>query len=130
MSRIHAVYFDADDADLRADVLRAAGYEVDECCSLSELADCLKANQGADLVCVADTRDKPAEGALVLARSLCSAPIVLFASAGHHYSHRSWDLEIEPLTHPGEWLADIAELLAPVRVGSRRPQPEAKSSRF
>ena len=121
MAKIHAVYFDAENTELRAAVLRAAGYDVKECFSLTELADCLKANQGADLVCIADTWDKPAEGALALARGLSKAPIVLFESNGHSYSHRSWDLEVESPTSPSEWLADIAELLAESRVGSRKP---------
>jgi hypothetical protein len=121
MARVRAVYYDADDTDLRAAVLRAAGYEVDECFSLRELADCLKADQSTDLVCIADTRDRPAEGALALARGSSRAPIVLFGSTGHHCSQRSWDLEIEPLTAPSEWLEDIAELLAETRVGSRKP---------
>ena len=56
-----------------------------------------------------------------MARGLSRAPIVLFGSAGHHYFHRSWDLEVEPLMAPSEWLADIAELLAETRVGSRKP---------
>lgn len=126
MARIHIVYFGVDDSDHRAAVLRAAGYEVDERSSLPELADCLKANRDADLVCIADTWDKPAEGALAVARGLSRAPIVLFCSAGHHYSHCSWDLEVENLTSPREWLADIAELLAEARAGSRRPQIETK----
>lgn len=121
MARVHAVYYDADDTDLRAAVLRAAGYEVDECFSLHQLADCLKADQTTDLVCIADAWDKPAEGALALARGLSRAPIVHFGSTGHNYSHRSWDLEVEPLTAPSVWLADIAGLLAETRVGSRKP---------
>jgi hypothetical protein len=56
-----------------------------------------------------------------LARGLSKAPIVLFGSAGHHYINRCWDLEVEPPTSPGEWLADIAELLAETRMASRKP---------
>ena len=120
MSRIKAVYFDSDGTGPRSDVLRAAGYEVDECCSLIEFADCLKADQSTEVVFIADTLDKPAEGALALARGLSKARIVLFGSAGHHYINRCWDLEVEPPTSPGEWLADIAELLAETRMASRK----------
>ena len=120
MSRTHAVYFDSDGTDPRADVLRAAGYEVDECCSLIELADCLKADQSTEVVFIADTWDKPAEGALALARGLSKARIVLFGSAGHHYILRCWDLEVAPPTSPSEWLADIAELLAETRMASQK----------
>lgn len=122
MSTIQAVYFDSDRTDPRADVLRAAGYELEECCSLIQLAQRLKANQSTEVVFVADTWDKPAEGALALARGLSVAPIVLFGAAGHHYIHRCWDLEVEPLRSPREWLADIAELLAATRMASRKPK--------
>ena len=119
MAMTRAVYFDIDDSDMRGAVLRAAGYVVAECSSLHELANCLTAQQRADLVCIADTWDKSAKEALELVRGLSKAPIVLFGSASHDYSSWSWDLEVEPLTPPREWLVDIAELLAQTRVGSR-----------
>lgn len=119
MSRIQTVYFGSDGADHRADVLRAAGYEVHECCSLIEFAKRLKADQGAEVVFIADTWDKPAEGALALASGLSKAPIILFGAASHHHIHRCWDLEVDPLTSPSEWLVDVAELLAETRMASR-----------
>lgn len=121
MVRIHVVYFDPDGTGHRKEVLRCAGYAVDECRSVPELADCLRAEVGADLVCIADAWNSPAEGALALARGLSMAPIVLFRSSDHNYIQHDWDLEIPPLTHPSDWLAKVEGLLAGARVGSRRP---------
>ena len=120
---IRAVYFNPDvtDIDRRAAVLRTAGYAVNECSSIRELADCLSDKRCAELVCIANGWNLPAEGALAVAHALSGAPIVLFGSSGHNYSHRSWDLQVLPLTPPAIWLASIAELLAHPRAGSRRP---------
>ena len=100
MSTIQAVYFDSDRTDPRADVLRAAGYELEECCSLIQLAQRLKANQSTEVVFVADTWDKPAEGALALARGLSVAPIVLFGCRSSLHPSLLVDLEVEPLRSP------------------------------
>ena len=113
---VRALYYCATDSAHFSAVLRSAGYVVDECVSMGELVRRLRCEQAADLVCIADAWDRPAEGALAAARVFSRAPIVLFRSSSHHYLQRVWDLEIEPFTHPSDWLADVEELLSATKA--------------
>lgn len=110
-ARIVFICLDPEGENVRARVLRSAGYDVAECRSLAELVTQLRSEPNADLVCVAEGINNPADGALALARSLSSGRIVLFRTSVHHYIHPSWDLQVEPLTHPRAWLEEIATLL-------------------
>ena len=121
MTEVHTLYYGATDSPYLPDVLRSAGYAVEECESVGELVRLLKSEQKTDLVCVAETWDRPAEGALAAARAFTEAPIVLFRSSNHHYLQQVWDLEIPPLTNPSEWLVDVAELLDETRPNGAQP---------
>ena len=121
------LYYGANDSAHLPDVLRSAGYVVDECISVGELVRRLRSEQKADLVCIADACDWPAEGALAAAHAFSSAPIVLFRfrSSNHHYLQRVWDLEVEALKNPCEWLLDVGELLGLTRA-TFDPPPEVE----
>lgn len=97
-------------------VLRTAGYAVDECGTLPEMAAWFLEGHRTDVVCISEEPHRPAEGAIVLARTYSIAPVVLFRSADHTYLQKSWDLDFPPLTRPEVWLNDLAQLLAATRA--------------
>lgn len=105
------LYFSASDACRRPEVLRWVGFTVQECTALSDLAGRLRSGEAPDLVCVADGWDEPVELVLSLVRSYTSAPVVLFSSGRHLYPEVAWDMEVPVMTHPGEWVSRVVELL-------------------
>jgi len=100
----------------RSEVLRSAGYAVEECASEITAAAWFRGGRSADIVCITEGTRGPAEAPLAIARHFSSAPMVLFRSANHNYLQRVWDLDV-PLYRPPElWLEDIAALLASMRT--------------
>ncbi|KAA6465235.1 hypothetical protein DYQ86_04630 [Acidobacteria bacterium AB60] len=95
----------------RAQVLRAAGYEVEQCTTLTDFASALRLGRKAQVICISEEEDCPSEGAIAIAAMYATAPIVLFSASTHHRIQRAWDLEVQPLTHPKVWLADLATLV-------------------
>ena len=106
------------DSSFRTEVLRFAGYDVEECTCAAEFVRRLRSGWNADLICITESPDAPAEGALAMANSFSSAPVVLFRVSNHSYIQRTWDLEVQPLTSPSVWLKDVATLVSrrPIRV--------------
>ncbi|KAA6465287.1 hypothetical protein DYQ86_04920 [Acidobacteria bacterium AB60] len=96
----------------RAGVLRAADYEVEECHTLPELEAWFQAGRFTDLICVSESPHRPAEELLRVAHTFASSPVVLFRATPHQYRERIWDFEVGPLTLPGVWLAEVAELVS------------------
>ena len=95
----------------RSAILRKAGYLVEDCAREADLSRWLQAGRQTDLVCISESMEKPAEGALALARAFSTAPVVLLQVTLHYYAEKMWDLEVPASAHPNEWLAAIAALL-------------------
>jgi hypothetical protein len=120
MHAARVIHFGADQAH-RSQVLRSAGYEVEECATLPCLARVLRDGKVTDLICISEAQDQPAEGAVAFARGFDGTPLVLFRAANHAYLQRDWDLEVPTLTPPTEWLGEVAELIARSRTIRARP---------
>jgi hypothetical protein len=75
----------------------------------------------ADLICISEEQDQPAEGAIALARGSAGTPLVLFRASNHAYLQRDWDLEVQTLSQPTEWLREVAELISRSRTVRARP---------
>ncbi len=106
----HVLHIGMDDCH-RVAVLRSVGYRVDECASLPQLATALEAANGADAVFLTESDGISPEQAISLARERSSAPIILFRRSTYGMSEDEFDLVIEPLTAPEEWLNDVGSVL-------------------
>jgi hypothetical protein len=105
---VHAGY----SAFYRAKVLRSAGYAVQECETIEELAAWFREGHQADLVCISEEPRCAAEGMIALARAYSIAAVVLFRATDHPRLQRGVDLDYPPLTPPEEWLKDLARFFA------------------
>ncbi|KAA6460912.1 hypothetical protein DYQ86_11565 [Acidobacteria bacterium AB60] len=104
----------------RASVLRFAGYTVDECETLHELAAWFREGRTTDVVCISEEPDRAAEGAIALVRSKSVAPVVLFRSTERPYLQRGVELEFPALTQPDVWLRELSRLIAMTRATLER----------
>jgi hypothetical protein len=93
-------------------VLRSAGYAVDNCNSLIQLRSSLVTGGGADAVLVSDGDGIAPETAIAVAKSHCSAPVVLFRSTNLSYQDSGFDLVVHSLTPPEVWLNEVDALIA------------------
>ena len=105
------VYFGDDDC-YRITVLRRAGYEAEECHSLSLLESNLIQFPATDAVAIAE-RDETvdAEKAISLVRSKSTVPLILFQGRNRVIETSAFQLVVPPLTDPGVWLNDLATLI-------------------
>ena len=122
----HVLHIGMDDCH-RVAVLRSAGYKVDECDSLLQLATTLERTQHADAVILTESENIQPEHAVTLARERSGAPIIFFPKSNGGVSEDQFDLVIHALTSPEKWLQQVSDLLqwsCGVRVAagvSRRP---------
>jgi hypothetical protein len=110
MSAARVIHFGQDEC-YRTPILRGAGYDVEQCTSIPELQQALKADDDAELICISESYEQPREDALATSRALSSAPVVLFRSTAHRYMADSFDLEIDPLDSPEVWLVHMGSLI-------------------
>jgi hypothetical protein len=97
-------------------VLRSAGYKVDGCASLGQLRASLQAAGDTVAVLLSDGEGVAPEEAASLARSCCSAPVVLFNRTNRSFEGVTFDLVVHSLTPPEIWLREVGELIARSRV--------------
>ncbi len=111
---VRVIHFGPDECH-RLTVLRSAGYCVDACGSLPELHASLEAGVTADAVFLSDGEGVEPDQAVSLARSRCSAPVILFCSTNRSYKDSSFDLVVPNLTPPEIWLSEVNSLIAETR---------------
>jgi hypothetical protein len=104
------LYCGADDC-LRIPVLRAAGFRVASCDSVTELERRLEDEPEIAVVLFEEARGKPADAAPDLARERSTAALVLFRHPAGDSSEGKFDLVIDPATPPARWLQLVAEIL-------------------
>lgn len=109
MAAKQILHYTAEDSR-RSAILRKAGYLVEDCACEADMSRWFEAGRQADLVCISETMERPADGALALARAFSAAPVVLFQVTLHYYAEKMWDLEVPASAPPKEWLAAIAAL--------------------
>ena len=106
----HVLHIGMDDCH-RVAVLRSAGYRVDECGSLMQMATALERANGADAVFLSASNNIPVEQTIALARERSQAPVILFRRSNQSETEDGLDLVILPLTTPEKWLREVDSLL-------------------
>jgi hypothetical protein len=111
VASVRLIHFGADDCH-RVNVLRSAGYSVDDCRSMRAFREALTAERKPDAVFITEREDDSPGDAISLTKSHSTAPLVLFRRSHGDMSDGSFDLVIESLTPPRQWLQEIDELIA------------------
>jgi hypothetical protein len=105
------VHFGIDDRR-RIEVLRSAGYSVDECGhSISLFHAALIGIRDVNAVVIAENDDMEPDEAISLVRATSMAPLILFQSKHFHFDESEFNLVVHPLTDPHRWLIDIRALI-------------------
>lgn len=115
------IHFGWDDC-YRIQVLRYAGYHVDDCRSLENLAKDLQRDPPVHLVVISedDWRDLPQ--AAEVARCYTTAPLILFRRTQHRVDESMFDRVFSCLAPPDVWLSQIAELIETRESPNRQPE--------
>jgi hypothetical protein len=111
VATVRLIHFGSDDCH-RVNVLRSAGYSVEECRSMRALREALSADRKPDAVFITEREDDSPGDAISLAKSQSTAPVILFRCSHGNLSDERFDLVIEALTPPQRWLQEIDELIA------------------
>lgn len=106
----------------RLTILRSLGYSVDDCSSLLQLREALTAGNKTGAVFITEDEPQGCQAAVSLAKSCTSAPLVLFRRSNADCCEGSFDLVIESLTPPQDWLHAVQGLITRCRSLSRRVQ--------
>jgi hypothetical protein len=104
------IHYGVDDCH-RLTVLRGLGYSVDDCSSLAQLRAAFSANRQADAVCITETEGNSPEAAVFLAKSASQAPLVLFRRSNGLCSEEKFDLVVDTLTSPQQWVNAVETLV-------------------
>jgi hypothetical protein len=115
----HVLHIGMDDCH-RVAVLRSAGYRVDECYSLLQLATALERTHDADAVILTESENISPEQAVALSRGCSGLPVIFFRKSNGETIEDQFDLVIHPLTAPEKWLQEVDDLLQWSR-GERDP---------
>jgi hypothetical protein len=118
MSGAHILHF-GEDSCYHVPILRNAGYVVEECQTLGQLAATIDTGRNADLLCVSETPGLPLRTTLEIVRPHWQVPIVLFRTSGREYDLK-FDLEIPALTPPSVWLEEFHRLVAKFKADRER----------
>jgi hypothetical protein len=112
----------------RLTVLRSAGYAVDSYNSLPQLREALTTNGKPEAVFITeDDRDSPLL-VVTIAKSCSSAPLVLFRRSNAIFEEEHFDLVIDSLTPPTQWLNELQELIVHGQTLRARSRELAKES--
>jgi hypothetical protein len=95
----------------RLRILRNAGYAVDDCHSLPQLREALSTDGGAEAVFITEEIGYLPEAAVSLTKSSSRAPLVLFRCSTGEYEEEKFDLVVESLTPPQQWLSEVETLI-------------------
>jgi len=109
------IHFGIDDCH-RLKVLRTAGYDIDPCSNLIQFRAALESQAEADAIMVDDSDGSVPDEVISLARSRCTAPIILFPHATRSYEAQAVDLVVPVLRPPHEWLLDLANIIIRTRA--------------
>lgn len=96
----------------RVQVLRSAGFEVQEAASLDMLDLHLQSDEKVNAVIVSEENRPSTERALEIVRRRSLAPVILFRRNEPDVDKNSFDRVYSWCVPPAEWLAQTAELIA------------------
>ncbi|HUB28717.1 MAG TPA: hypothetical protein VL967_03430 [Terracidiphilus sp.] len=105
------LYFGRDTCH-RLPVLASAGYSIESCDSVEELAAALRSRDAASALLVSDKEVDVAGRAIALTRSHSSVPVVVFRDSNGDPAVTCVDLDVPILTPPSQWLPEISALIA------------------
>ena len=83
------------------------------------LREALSADRKPDAVFITEREDDSPGDAISLTKSQSTAPVILFRRSHGDLGDGSFDLVIESLTPPTQWLREIDELIARHHSGRR-----------
>ena len=106
------IHFGLDEC-YRLNVLRRAGYEINECRNLIQFRTALESTFDTDAVMVNGSVSKQV---ISLARLRSPVPIVVFPGAKRTISVQDADLVVPSFTPPEKWLLDLANLIVRSRA--------------
>jgi hypothetical protein len=96
----------------RIEVLKVAGFDVNQCNSFDQLHSALLGIPAADAVAIAEGRSEVVEKAVSLTRATSSIPLILFQGVSpHSLSDSDFDLVVPLLTNPEVWIARVQRLI-------------------
>ncbi len=104
------IHFGPDDCH-RLMVLHSAGYSVEGCDSLVRLHAALSSGIATEAVLMSDGEGTSPEEAIFLARTLTTAPVILFRGTNQAYEDSACDLVVNALTPPEIWLTEVEALI-------------------
>lgn len=94
----------------RLPLLNSVGYSVKVCPTLPEFRSLIRQKADAEAVLVASERSRERREVISLTRENTHARLILFASYSGAYQSE-FDLVIEPLTPPEEWLRRVVAFI-------------------
>ncbi len=99
----------------RISILESAGYDVQRCGSLREFQTQLQTGSDGDAIFVTECDGVSPTDAAVLARSRSPAPLILFRTTNRRAPEKRFDLIVDSLEPPEQWLKDVDALIAKSR---------------
>ncbi len=106
----HLVHIGEDDCH-RLPVLQRAGYSVSQCASVLQFRAAVNASPEVGAILVSDTVLDGGTEVLAMARALTPAPLILFQNPTRTWVPRTFDLVIDTLMPPGEWLRELDSVI-------------------
>lgn len=128
------LHFGKDDCH-RLSILRSAGYRIEQCSSMPQLASALCTAQ-VDAVFVTEGEPRSLDQVIPLVRAHSGVAIILFQTTNRRILEKQFDLVVHSLMTPEEWLESVRVVLerkrhlrAPqaVPVSYDKIQPHAES---
>ena len=108
---VQIIHYGVDDCH-RVPVLQFAGYAISDCrSSIAQLRAVLQSTQNAGAVVMTGIEELAPQRAVSIARSISTAPLVLFPGNASGIVEPEFDLVIPALTPPEQWLSEMAELI-------------------
>ncbi|HKF50284.1 MAG TPA: hypothetical protein VKB38_23180 [Terracidiphilus sp.] len=131
MAAATVIHFGDDDCH-RVEVLRGAGYEVDEFNSLDRLRLHLVSRKHVDAVIVSEVEPRCAEQAAELVREHSGAALILFRRPDVTLDDSGFDRVFPSVARPPHWLFDTAVVVMQskeLRAQSERLRAESEAAR-
>lgn len=95
----------------RVSILESAGYGVEPCVSLEQLQADLQTGSNHEAIFVTECESVSAADAAAVARSYSQAPLILFRTSNRRPPEEEFDLVVDSLEAPEQWLHEVRMLI-------------------
>ena len=119
------ILFVGHDFCARTDVLASVGYRVIRCESDADAVQSALTENAVDAVLFQCEPEPPSHPIIATARSLSRAPLILFAG-NSIYNPRDFDVLLESLCSPREWLCPLAAAIASYQNPEHAKPPQSQ----